>query len=131
MTTSSRMLGGFKSLNQELATKRAIKIKAIKTICNGLTESEHAAVILRENDSAMANMLWNRLMNHRELMRADELEIVKRLRREQEATRSRANEVAQIMAISLGSNAWFWMEASKQAVGFKFVSGWENTRTAS
>lgn len=108
-----------------------MKIQAIKTITNGMTESQEAAVILKENDSEMANMLWGRLMNHRELMRSDDLKISKRLVRQQLHTSIQAHEVAHIMAASLGNNAWFWMEASKQTVGFKFVSGWENTRTAS
>ena len=102
-----------------------MKIQAIKQFTNGMSEVEEAAVILKENDSEMANMLWGRLVNHRELMRADELKIVKRLKRNAARTSAQANEVALIMAASLGKNSWFWMEAAKQHVGFKFVSGWE------
>ena len=105
---------------------RAISIKAIKQFTNGMTESEEASVILKENDNEIIGLLWDRLLRHQDQVRNDEMTIGrKRLVREQSATRARSNECSLILSSVAGKTCYFWQVASRQAVGFNYVSGWE------
>ena len=104
-----------------------MKIQAIKTDTTTMTESETAAVILRENDNDLANLIWKRLVQRSITMRADELKLngCNKLKRDQVANRERALEMAHILAQSMGQTAWLWLAAAKQTVGFQFVAGWD------
>ena len=134
MTTSSKILSGFKSLNQELATKqantirnghRAIQIQAIKQFTDGMSESEEASVILKENNNEIIGLLWDRLLRHQDQVRSDEMGLGrKRLVREQSATRARSNECSLILSSVAGKTCYFWQTASRQAVGFNYAAGW-------
>lgn len=134
MTTASKILSGFRSLNQELATKgantirnghRAIKIKAIKQFTTGMSESEEASVILKENDNEIIGLIWDRLLRHQNQVRSDEMGLGrKRLVREQSATRARTNECSLILSQIAGNSCYFWQTASRQAVGFNYAAGW-------
>ncbi len=104
-----------------------MKIQAIKQFTNGMSASEEAAVILRENDNDLANLVWKRLVSHRDQMRTNELELTGKARTQRDELQKSviAHECAHILAQSMGNTTWFWMQASKQTVGFKYVTGWE------
>ena len=104
-----------------------MKIHAIQTITNDMTESQTAAVILKENDNEAYSMIWNRLVQRSITMRADELKLYgcNKLKRDQVANRERALELGQLLSITMGQSSWLWLEAAKQTVAFKFVAGWE------
>ena len=100
-----------------------MKIKSIKTITNDLTELQHAAVILEENNNEMYSMVWNRLVQRSVTIRADTLKLngCNRLARDKHGNRERANELAQILSISMGQSSWLWLEAARQAVARRYT----------
>ena len=109
-------------------TKKGVenmKVQAIKTITNGMTESQEAAVILKENDSDVIALIWERVVRHMDTIRNDELSITKRLQRDQAETRARMLESTLILSHVAGKTGYFWQAAAKQTVGFKYVTGWE------
>ena len=104
---------------------RALKIQAIKTITNGMSESQEAAVILKENDNQIIGLLWDRLLRHQDQARSDEMGIGrKRLVRDQADTRARGIECSLLLSSVAGKTVAFWHIASHQAVGFNYIAGW-------
>ena len=107
-----------------------MKIQAIKQFTNGMTESEEASVILKENDNEVITLIWDRMMRHMDQVRTDELNQNygagrKRTKRNQADSVAQAAECSFILGNVAGKSAYFWRKASKQAIGFKYVSGWE------
>ena len=102
-----------------------MRIQAIETDTTAMSDSETAAVILRENDNPVLNVIYGRLVRHTDQMRADENGLGrKRLVREQTRTVAMLAEDSSILSSTAGKAAFFWRNAAKQTVGFMYVSGY-------